>query len=120
MTDSDTKRQNRTKGPLTERQMTILSRLADGERQREIAETLGCAPSYVSAEICLAVNKLGARTAQAAVARHSSYLAYAECAQVLLNNLVRDPIDEAEEHVNHVLRDIAAELHGAATRMMPT
>lgn len=120
MTDIDMKRQNRIKGPLTERQMTILSSLAGGQRQKEAAETLGYAPSYVSAEMCLVVSKLGVRTTQAAVARYSSYLAYLEAAYLLESGVHRNPVNAAEKAVNEILTGMAGLLRERARQLLPS
>lgn len=109
----------RTDGPLSDVQKQILSLLADGLSQREIGKQLGSSQSYVSAEACLAANRMGVTSTAAAVARYSSYLANLKAAQSIRcsQTLIR-PTDQ-DIHVNHVLEDLACLLERRAQNLLP-
>lgn len=109
----------RATGPLTIFQLGILRRLAEGDRQKDIARDHGTSASYISDETSLAIRKMAVKTTAEAVAIYAAYKAYMECSVVILGGLIENPVDDTEEHVNHVLRGISAELQGAANRMLP-
>lgn len=109
----------RRSGPLTERQRVILEGLSRGKRQQQIANELGVTASYISAEACVLVAKMGCTTTQGAAARYGSYRANLAAAELLLKRgVIAVPIDDTEIHVNHVIRDLAAELRRRAERLL--
>jgi DNA-binding CsgD family transcriptional regulator len=108
------------KGPLTPLQSRILALLAEGRTQAQAAEELTLSRQYISEHACAAAHKFGVPTTAAAVARYSSYMAYLGAAdKIQLFGLIKDPVDPAEEHANHVVEGLAVMLRERAAKLLP-
>ena len=121
--EEDTMSSNHEKirqGPLTPLQSKILALLAEGKTQAQAAEELSLSRQYVSEHACAAAYKLKAPTTAAAVARFGSFKTYMAAADKIQRvGLIRDPIDPAEEHVNHVVESLAQLLRERAMKLLP-
>ena len=107
------------KGPLTPRQFDILSAVATGELYQSIAHRMGKSRQVITNDMGYATQKMGAKTTREAIARYATYLAYNRAAEMLRSNKLPVPIDETEEHVNHVLEGLANILTGRAAALLP-
>lgn len=106
-------------GSLTARQTTILNGLLAGKRHKQIAREIGTSLITVRQDVSILTTKMGCPTSGAATAQYATALAYREAAHLLLAWRTRDPIDETEEHVNHVLDDLAGILRERAELLLP-
>lgn len=106
-------------GPLTERQRQILEDTIEGLTQREIACKRGVSLTVVGQDGMYTVRKFGARKVTGAVAIYSRYQAYHAAADKLEKGRVPTPVGPGEEHTNHVLTVLAAELRKMADRLLP-
>lgn len=95
-------------GPLTERQERILELLAKGDRHKQIASKLRVTIPVIRMETRVIVTKFGAQTTAQALAKYATGTAYRNAAAQVLSGRIAQPVDETEEHVNHVLEGIAA------------
>lgn len=106
-------------GPLTERQRQILEDTIEGLTQKEIARKRSVSLTVVGQDGMYAVRKFGARKITGAVAIYARYQAYHAAADKLEGARISSPLGEAEEHVNHVLLGLAAELRKTGDRLLP-
>ena len=110
-----------TTGPFTAVQKSVLMGLVQGKSQREIAKETGVRESYVSAELAIARQKLNCSTTAHAVSTMATALAYREAADVLEADVprLRRNDDHVDEHVAHVLLDLAKILRDRAAALLP-
>lgn len=106
-------------GPLNPVQVRILQLLSEGKTHQEIASIIPCSRVNVSENVRVAAIKMGGGTSAHAVAIFARRQAYHAAAEKLLGARVRDPIDRAEMHVNHVLEQLADELRATGDRLLP-
>lgn len=106
-------------GPLTPRQFEVLAAVSLGEPYQAIAHRMGKSRQVITNDVGFAAKKMGARSSREAVAKYATYLAYNRAAELLRTSKVPVPIDEAEEHVNHVLEGLAAILSERAAALLP-
>lgn len=106
-------------GPLTDRQEVILDHLKQGLRHKEIAARTGVTLCVVRYDAHLITKKLEAGSTAQAVHKHSTAKAFKNAAAQILAARVPVPVDEVEEHVNHVLEGLAALLTGWHDQRMP-
>lgn len=107
-------------GPLTALQHSILQRVIQGERMKQIARDLGCSPAHVSRQTCLAATKMGVDTTPAAVARYRTHQVWRETADMLEGARIPVPLIDADVHVNHVLDGLAALCRERAGKILPS
>lgn len=106
-------------GPLTLREFNVLARVAEGETHAEIASSLNLSRGYISEQMTVAVSKVRAKSSHQACAVYGRYTAYRLAADRLVDVRIKEPLDGAEEHVNHVLDGMAADLRARAARLIP-
>lgn len=107
-------------GPLSPVQMDILAGIAGGRTHAQVGEALGMGRVQVSTILNKSIlPKMGCRRSQEAIARYSHYKALIEVAELLRKSLLKNPLGEAEEHVNHVIEGFAREFQGMAQRLLP-
>lgn len=106
-------------GPLTDRQKDVLARVALGEEHASIAADYGVGRAAISQDVRRVVIKMRALNTNHALALHAREVTLRAVAEEILGGLVREPVGEAEEHVNNVLRDIAAGLTAQADALLP-
>ena len=94
-------------GPLTERQTRILDHMTNGHRYQKIGSLMGLTVHQVKLEAHAIIRKMGTKTAQEALAQYATARAYRNAAAQVRSGKVWSPVDETEEHVNHVLDGIA-------------
>lgn len=93
--------------------------LLRGERQKDIAEELGCSEAHVSDELYVARCKLKADTTPEAAGRMSEALTYLRAAALAEKAKVPRPASDVDLYVNHVLNGIAAEYCNLAAKILP-
>lgn len=109
----------RRSGPLTDRQLQILTRVAEGLTHDEIASQLDIAPGMVAQDMGVARVKTGVHNTAELVALYSRSRAYTAAAEFLRSSVILEPVDEAEVHVNHVLEGFAAQFDQMAKGLLP-
>lgn len=109
----------KTNGPLSPVQRQVMNGLLRGERQKDMAEELGCSEAHVSDELYVARCKLKADTTPEAAGRMSEALTYLRAAKMVEVVKILHPADRAEEHVNHVLDGLATEYRNLAAKILP-
>lgn len=108
-------------GPLSPRQIRILQLLAEGRTHAQIAEKLKSTRATVSQIITGSIHpKMDVRKTTEAVARLSRAEALNLAARELREAKVRQPNDDVDEHVNHVLDALAHELESLARKQLPS
>lgn len=105
-------------GRLTRRQELILSHVVAGNLQKNVAAQLELGFSTVRNECSSITRKLGASTFTQAATMWERAGAYRRSADLLLNARTTHPSDSAEEHVNHVLTNLAEILNERARRIL--
>lgn len=108
-----------TTGPLTPRQKYILSRVARGHQHAEIGEELSLSRTAVAEDMRVVVAKLKVKNSAEAVMVYGRHIAYKGAARLLREGLIANPNGDVEEHVNHVLEDLAQELWTRAYQTIP-
>lgn len=106
-------------GPLTDREFLVLKRVAEGETHGDIAESLELSRGYISEQMSSAVSKVGCHNSHQACSAFGRYTAYHAVAILVDRHKIKEPIDSIEDHVNHVLDGLAAELRATAARLIP-
>jgi DNA-binding CsgD family transcriptional regulator len=106
-------------GALTPRQMDILTRLAHGQRQSEIAAEWGVSRPCVGNDVIRAVHKMGVKTSWQAVALWSRYQTLRDARSTLSTCLLPSPDGPEEEHVNAVLGELAKDFRAQAQALLP-
>jgi DNA-binding CsgD family transcriptional regulator len=106
-------------GPLTHRQRDILTRLASGQRQSEIAAEWGVSRPCVGNEVIRAVRKMGVKTSWQAVAVWSQYETLQGVRSTIAISLVPSPYGPEDEHVNAVLGELAQDFRAQAQALLP-
>lgn len=106
-------------GPLTDRQRDVLKRVAVGEEHASIAADHKVGRAAISQDMRRVVIKMGAFNTNHALALYAREQTLRAVAAEILGGLVREPVGEAEEHVNNVLRDIAAGFTAQADALLP-
>lgn len=109
----------KTNGPLSPVQRQVMDGLLRGERQKDMAEELGCSEAHVSDELYVARCKLKADTTPEAAGRMSEALTYLRAATLVEKAKVHRPTNDVDLHVNHVLDGIAAEYRKLAAKILP-
>ena len=94
-------------GPLTERQTKVLELMANGHRYQKIGSLMGLTVHQVKLEAHAIIKKMGANTAQHALARYATAQAYRNAAAQVLAARIWSPTTAGSKHVNHVLEGIA-------------
>lgn len=107
-------------GALTPVQLRIIQELHAGRTMTQQATRDGIKVQNLSTEMYLVRAKMGVETNAQAVARYACHLELHKAADLLRQSKVSEPIDEAEEHVNHVLEDLAKLFTDRAERLMPS
>lgn len=108
-------------GPLSERQIKILQLVGEGRTHAQIAELLGTTRPTVSQIITGSIHpKMNVRKTNEAVARLFRAEGLNLAARKLWDGRIPQPCGEAEEHVNHVLDALAAELEALARKQLPS
>ena len=109
------------KGPLTERQLTIIDRIRSGKRYHRIAAELDVSQALVHHEASNIMTKLKAATIPQAITLYTMAMAYRGVADQLDTASRAHPERDgvAEDHVNHVLRALANEYRSRAARLLP-
>lgn len=108
-----------TTGPLTPRQKYILSRVAQGHQHAEIGEELSLSRTAVAEDMRVVVAKLKVKNSAEAVMVYGRHIAYKGAARLLQEGLIANPNGDVEEHINHVLEDLAQELRTRAYQTIP-
>lgn len=106
-------------GPLTPLEFTVLKRVAEGETHGDIAESMERSRSHISEQMSVAVSKIGTHNSHQACSAYGRYTAYHAAADKILAYRIKGATDPTEEHVNHVLDNLAALLRGMAERLIP-
>lgn len=106
-------------GPLTGLQRKILQGMSEGKTQGAIAGELNLGRQWVTQNMGIAIIKMNVTNSWEACARWSTAQAYTKAARELEAGLIRKPQDPAEEHVNHVLADLAKLYRERAADMLP-
>jgi DNA-binding CsgD family transcriptional regulator len=106
-------------GPLTERQIQVLTGLMTGMRHQEIAAKHDIGVSIVREEARRITRKMRAGTSSQAVASYSQAVVYRNVAKRLREGQIKDPIDAVEHHVNHVLEGFAELYESQAAARLP-
>ncbi len=118
--EDDMAKSTKAKGPLSPLQHRIMKRLAEGLEHAEIADEVGFSRSYISENVCAVAAKMNLPTTAAAVARYGTYQAHLKAADLLMEKgIVKDPIDDAEFHANHVVEELSRTLRKRAERLLP-
>lgn len=107
-------------GALTPVQLRIIQELHAGRTVTQQATQQGIKVQNLSTEMYLVRAKMGVATNAQAVARYACHRELLRVAGLLLRSRVSEPTDSAEEHVNHVLDDLAALFRGRAEGLMPS
>ena len=100
-------------------QVKYLRLFSAGQRQSEIAAAHGVTPASVNGSLLSASYKLKVHTVTQAAAVWARYEALISCAKVLESGVIAEPAGEAEDHLNRVLSDYAAEFRALARRLVP-
>ena len=106
-------------GPLTDRQHDVLNRVAVGEEHASIAADHKVGRAAISQDMRRVVIKMRALNTNHALALHSREQTLRTVSEEILGSLVREPAGEAEEHLNNVLRDLAAGFAAQADAILP-
>lgn len=107
------------KGPLTDRQTDILDYMAKGHRYQKIGTLMGLTLAQVKMEAHALIKKMGAHTAQHALATYATAQAYRNAAAQVRSGKIWAPDNEVDEHVNHVLDGIADLFKDWSDQRMP-
>lgn len=109
----------RRSGPLTDRQLQILSLVAQGATYDEISEDLAIAPGMVAQDMGVARVKAGVANTAELVALYSHSRAHTAAATLMRSVLFPEPTGAFEVHVNHVLEGLAAQFDQMAKEILP-
>lgn len=107
-------------GPLNQRQIDVLDRIAQGMTHQEAADDLGVSRVCVSDNMGVAVAKMGAENSWGAVARWMRRQAFLDAADMIARFQVKEPSDDTEHHVNHVMGSLIGMLRDRAQRLTPS
>lgn len=113
------KRTRVLKGPLNPRQREILKWVAAGLTHEATAQELHVTRVCVSENMRIIVAKLGTNNTAEAIGRWTESNALRGAAALLEGNRVQRPLDAVEEHVNHVLDELAQLLRQRADKLIP-
>lgn len=106
-------------GPLTDRQKSVLARVALGEEHASIAADFKVGRAAISQDVRRIVIKMRALNTNHVLALYAREMTLRAAAAEVLGGLVREPADETEEHLNRVLKDIAAGFTAQADALLP-
>lgn len=110
---------NILQGPLTPRQVTVMTGLMTGLRHIEIAKKYGIGVSVVRQEAVNITRKMRASTSAQAVASYAQAVVYRNVAARLRQGLIKDPMNAVEHHANHVLEAFARLYEDQAAARLP-
>lgn len=94
----------KTTGPLSPTQHRIMHLLVQGHEHAEIAKAVHLSRTMVSEHVRSVVAKMGVTNSAAAVGRYAKWQILGELIWETERMLVGDPVGEAEEHADDVLR----------------
>lgn len=107
-------------GPLTELQMSIMTGLMQGKSNVRVGVEHGKGRTHTANIVAAAVAKMGCENSRQAIAMLATRNAYLEAAGLIEAGVIRGPLDGTEEHVNHVLVDLAQILRDRAAKLLPS
>ena len=105
-------------GPLTDRQMDIVTGMMNGRRHKETARAHNLSESSIRNEATVITAKFGAETSVQAIGRYATAVAYCEAADELRKVKLSPQMPNAGS-VNLVLEELARLLERRAANIMP-
>jgi len=109
-----------TTGPLSDRQRLILKGICNGRTHAQIADALGVSKSFVSNMLISSIlPKLNVRRTYEACALYGRSQGFLDAADRVETLRVPRPVDEAEEHMNYVLEEVAQTFRNRAAELLP-
>jgi len=109
---------HRKEGPLTEREFRTLKLIAEGKTHREAGEITGLSTTHSANHMMWVKQKMGASTAAHACNIWGRAQGLLEAASLLEKDVTRNSSDPVDQHVNHVLNELAAYLRRTADRLL--
>lgn len=108
-------------GPLSAQQLEILGHAMRGLTHEQIGQTVvpNKHKAHVSQILMSTTAKMGCRKVTEAIYRYATHLAYLEAAAMIEADCVKQPLGDAEEHVNYVLEELADILRSRAATLLP-
>ena len=106
-------------GPLTDAERDVLGRLATGQSRDDIASDRFSSKTMVTMYLSAARDKMGAASGLEAVARFAKAQLLEELIKEERASLIKNPLDETEEHVNNITQDTIRRYQNRIKELLP-